>query len=166
MKTSGLRRFSVSMEAGLAADFDALAKARGFANRSQALSELVRAHLVEQRGQSGAHEIAGTLTLVYDHHKRNIQALLTDIQHDHGDLIIAALHVHLDHHNCMEVLAVRGRADAVRAFADKLLAVKGVKHGKLTVTTTGKEFGDAHGRKRSATRSTPASTGGGGHAHG
>jgi CopG family transcriptional regulator, nickel-responsive regulator len=150
MKKETLRRFSVSMEAGLADGFDALAKARGFANRSQAVSELVRTHLVEQRGQSGSREIAGTLTLVYDHHKRNIQALLTDIQHDHGDLIIAALHVHLDHHNCMEVLAVRGRADAIRAFADRVLAVKGVKHGKLTVTTTGREFGNALTRKHAA----------------
>jgi CopG family nickel-responsive transcriptional regulator len=100
----------------------------------------VRAHLVEHHGEMGNREIAGTITLVYDHHKPKIQALLTDIQHDHGDLIIAAMHVHLDHHNCMEVLAVRGPADAVKEIADSLIAVKGVKHGRLTVTTTGKEF--------------------------
>ena len=88
----------------------------------------------------GGGEIAGTITLVYDHHKRDLQSKLTDIQHDHEGLIISVLHVHLDHHNCMEVLAVRGRADAVRKLADGLIAVKGVKHGKLTVTTTGKEF--------------------------
>jgi CopG family nickel-responsive transcriptional regulator len=69
--------------------------------------------------------------------------LLTDIQHDHGGLIIASLHVHLDHHNCMEVLAVRGSADAIRELADRLIAAKGVKHAKLTVTTTGKDFGAA-----------------------
>jgi CopG family nickel-responsive transcriptional regulator len=128
------------MNGDLVAQLDGMIKARGYANRSQAVADMVRAQLVEHHAQIGNSEIAGTVTLVYDHHKRNIQALLTDIQHDHGNLIIAAMHVHLDHHNCMEVLAVRGRADAVKEFADRLIAAKGVKHGKLTVTTTGKEF--------------------------
>ncbi|MBI4025800.1 MAG: nickel-responsive transcriptional regulator NikR [Verrucomicrobia bacterium] len=140
MKKQALCRFGVSMAGDLVGQLDALLKARGDANRSQAVADMVRARLVEHHGQMGNHEIAGTITLVYDHHKRNIQALLTDIQHDHQDLIIATLHVHLDHHNCMEVLAVRGRADAVKQVADRLIAAKGVKHGKLTVTTTGKEF--------------------------
>ena len=117
-----------------------MVKAKGYANRSQAVSDMVRAALVEHAGQRGRHEIAGTITLVYDHHKRDVQATLTDIQHDHEGLIISTLHVHLDHHNCMEVLAVRGKADAVRHIADRLIAVKGVIHGKLTVTTTGSEF--------------------------
>jgi CopG family nickel-responsive transcriptional regulator len=138
---SGVRRFSVSMSGGLVAQLDGLMKGRGHANRSQAVAEMVRDHLVEHHGHESGREIAGTVTLVYDHHKRNIQTLLTDIQHDHGGLIIATLHVHLDHHNCMEVLAVRGRADAIRVLADRLIAAKGVKHGRLTVTTTGKEFG-------------------------
>ena len=140
MSKSPLCRFSISMESGLVRQLDAMARDKGYANRSQAVSDMVRAHLVEHRGQMGAHDIAGTITLVYDHHKRNIQALLTDIQHDHGDLIISAMHVHLDHHNCMEVLAVRGRADAIKSMADQLIAARGVKHGKLTVTTTGEEF--------------------------
>ena len=140
MKAKSLCRFSISMAGDLVGQLDGMAKAKGYANRSQAVSDMVRAHLVEHHGQVGSHEIAGTVTLVYDHHKRNIQALLTDIQHDHGELIIAAMHVHLDHHNCMEVLAVRGRADAVKNVADRLIAAKGVKHGRLTVTTTGKEF--------------------------
>ncbi|MDI6774563.1 MAG: nickel-responsive transcriptional regulator NikR [Verrucomicrobiota bacterium] len=140
-KTRSLCRFSLSMAGDLVGQLDGMMKDKGYANRSQAVADMVRARLVEHHGQMGAHEIAGTVTLVYDHHKRNIQALLTDIQHDHGDLIIAAMHVHLDHHNCMEVLVVRGRADAVKQVADRLIAAKGVKHGKLTVTTTGKEFG-------------------------
>ena len=142
MKARALDRFSLSMSADLVRQLDAMAKAKGYANRSQAVADMVRAQLIEHHGQRGDHEIAGTVTLVYDHHKRNIQALLTDIQHDHGEVIIATLHVHLDHHNCMEVLAVRGRADAVKNVADRLTAAKGVKHGKLTVTTTGKEFGE------------------------
>ena len=140
MKKDSLCRFSVSMKGVLVGQLDDMAKAKGYANRSQAIASAVRDCLVEHYGQKGTHEIAGTITLVYDHHKRNIQALLTDIQHDHGDVIISAMHVHLDHHNCMEVLAVRGRADSVKEVADKLIAAKGVKHGRLTVTTTGKEF--------------------------
>lgn len=128
------------MPGDLVGQLEGLRKEKGYANRSQAVADMVRAHLVEHKSQALNHDIAGTITLVYDHHRRNIQALLTDIQHDHGDLIIAAMHVHLDHHNCMEVLAVRGRADTVRRFADRLTTVKGVKHGKLTVTTTGSEF--------------------------
>lgn len=140
MKENALSRFSLSMPADLVRQLDAMAKARGYANRSRAVADMVRAQLVEHFAQAGAYEIAGTVTLVYDHHRRNIQGLLTDIQHDHAAEIIATLHVHLDHHNCMEVLAVRGRADAVKKVADLLIAAKGVKHGKLTVTTTGRDF--------------------------
>ncbi|MDD4017981.1 MAG: nickel-responsive transcriptional regulator NikR [Kiritimatiellae bacterium] len=140
MKATKLCRFSVAMNGDLVSQLDDMTKANGYASRSQAIAASVRNSLVEHYGHMGKHEIAGTVTLVYDHHKRNIQALLTDIQHDHGNLIIAAMHVHLDHHNCMEVLAVRGRADAVRTVADRLIAAKGVKHGRLVVTTTGEEF--------------------------
>lgn len=140
MKQPSLCRFSVSMASDLAEQLDEMVKAKGFANRSQALAEMVRDELVSYHGETGSREIAGTVTLVFDHHKRNIQSLLTDIQHDHGDLIISALHVHLDHHNCLEVLVVRGRASQVKRIADELIAAKGVKHGKLTVTTTGKDL--------------------------
>ena len=141
MEKDRLCRFSISMGRELVLQLDDLVKERGFANRSQAIAEMVRSHLVEHRGQSsGRSDIAGTITLVYDHHKRNIQPLLTNIQHDYGKMIIATMHIHLDHHNCMEVLAVRGRPKAVKAAADRLISAKGVKHGKLTVTTTGGEF--------------------------
>lgn len=140
-----LSRFSLSMPTGLVRQLDAMTRAKGYANRSQAVAELVRNRLVECQAESGAQEIAGTITLVYDHHQRNIQGLLTDIQHDHAAVIIATLHVHLDHHNCMEVLAVRGRARDVRQVADQLIAARGVKHGRLTVTTTGEDHVHAHG---------------------
>lgn len=133
-------RFSVSMAGDLVDRLDAMARDKGYANRSQTLAHIVRAQLVEHYAQISDREIAGTVTLVYDHHKRDLQAKLTDIQHDHEELIISVLHVHLDHHNCMEVLAIRGKADRIKRLADGLIAVKGVKHGKLTVTTTGKEF--------------------------
>ena len=88
MKTPSLSRFSISMGRELVRQLDAMVKARGFSNRSQAVADMVRDHLVEHHGQAGGHEIVGTVTLVYDHHKRNIQALLTDIQHDHQSLIL------------------------------------------------------------------------------
>jgi CopG family nickel-responsive transcriptional regulator len=141
MKKETVSRFSLSMPAGLVRQLDQMVKVKGYVNRSQAVADMVSAHLVEVQGEEGEREIAGTITLVYDHHKRNVQALLTDIQHDHQEVIIATLHVHLDHHNCMEVLAVRGKAGVVRVVADQLIAARGVKHGKLTVTTTGEDLG-------------------------
>jgi CopG family transcriptional regulator, nickel-responsive regulator len=140
MKKHHLCRFSISMREDLVAQLDAMTKARGFANRSQAIAEMVRSQLVEHQGQKSSAEIAGTVTLVYDHHQRNVQSMLTHIQHDYGELIISAMHVHLNHHNCLEVLAVRGAAKSIKLMADKLIAAKGVKHGKLTVTATGEEF--------------------------
>ena len=143
MKTTpSLTRFSLSMPADLARQLDAMVKTKGYANRSQAVADLVRNRLVECQAEAGDQVIAGTITLVYDHHKHNIQGLLTDIQHDHAKVLIATLHVHLDHHNCMEVLAVRGPAHAVRQVADRLIAAKGVRHGRLTVTTTGQHLHD------------------------
>ncbi len=135
-----LNRFGVSMSADLLTQLDELVRARGYSNRSQAIADMVRDQLVEHRGKEGNRKIAGTITVVYDHHKRNIQSLLTSIQHDFGEHIISTMHVHLDHHNCLEILAVRGRASLIRQLADKLIAAKGVKHGKLTMTTTGEEF--------------------------
>lgn len=134
--TGELRRFSVCMPATLVDQLDDLVSSNGFSNRSQALTEMVRSHLVDRQATNGTQEIAGTITLVYDHHKRDLQAQLTDIQHDHQELIIAAMHVHLDHHRCLEVLTVRGTSPRIRKLADRLLAVRGVMHGRLTVTVT------------------------------
>jgi len=140
MKEPHLSRFSISMAGDLVGQLDDMVRSKGYANRSQAVAEMVRARLVEHNSQLGNREIAGTITLVYDHHKPHLQAALTDIQHDHHNVIISTLHVHLDHHNCLEVLVVRGKAPVIKKIADELLATKGVIHGKLTITTTGKEF--------------------------
>ncbi len=142
MKTESATRFSVSMPAGLVRQLDGMVQEKGYANRSQAVADMVRSQLVEHHGASGEGEIAGTVTLVYDHHRAHVQAMLTDVQHDHGQVIIATMHVHLDHNNCLEVLAMRGPAVEVKQVADSLITAKGVKHGKLTVTTTGH---DLHG---------------------
>jgi len=140
VKDEGVTRFSISVPASLARQLDRMAREKGYDNRSLAVADMIRDHLVEHRQKFGDQEIAGTITLVYDHHKQHVQAALTDIQHDHYAVIVSALHVHLDHHNCLEVLVVRGQAGVVKRIADELIAARGVKHGKLTVTTTGKDL--------------------------
>ncbi len=132
----GATRLSLSLPNGLAAELDRLVAEKAAASRSALVAELVRDAVVEHRSRRGKQEIAGTITLVYDHHARNLQAKLTDIQHDCEGLIVSVMHVHLSHHDCLEVLVVRGPADQVRNLADQLAAVRGVKHGKLTITTT------------------------------
>jgi CopG family nickel-responsive transcriptional regulator len=140
MSNDGAARISVSLPSKLLEQFDEMMADKGYDNRSLAVADMVRDSLVEHRQRFGNAEIAGTITLVYDHHKQHVQATLTDIQHDHHEIIISTMHVHLDHHNCLEVLVVRGRASLVKKIADELIGAKGVKHGKLTVTTTGKEL--------------------------
>ena len=135
-EVAGAARLSLSLPNGLAAELDRLVAEKGAASRSALVADLVRAEVVEHRSRRGKQEIAGTITLVYDHHARNLQAKLTDIQHDSEGLIVSVMHVHLSHHDCLEVLVVRGPADKVRTLADRLAAVRGVKHGKLTITTT------------------------------
>ena len=133
---AGAARLSLSLPNGLAAELDGLVAAKAAASRSALVADLVREAVVEHRSRRGKQVIAGAITLVYDHHARNLQAKLTDIQHDSEGLIVSVMHVHLGHHDCLEVLVVRGPADQVRGLADKLAAVRGVKHGRLTITTT------------------------------
>lgn len=139
-KADHVVRFTVSVPGDLAKQLDQMTQEKGYPNRSMAVAGMIRDQLVEHRQNTGEHEIAGTITLVYDHHKQNVQGALTDIQHDHHDRIISTLHVHLDHHNCLEVLVVRGKAGLIKKIADELIAAKGVKHGKLTVTSSGGDF--------------------------
>ena len=139
-KKEPVTRFSVSLPAPLARELDAMAREKGYDNRSLAVADMIRAHLVEHRQQFGDRDIAGSITLVYDHHRHHLQDLLTDLQHEHRKVIISALHCHLDHDNCLEVLAVRGKAAGIKKLADELIAAKGVKHGKLTITGTGKDL--------------------------
>lgn len=140
MKKESVDRFSVSLPPMLLEQLDEMTREKGYVNRSQAIADMIRAHLVEHRQKDAKGEIAGTITLVYDHHKQHVQETLTDIQHDHHEVIVSTIHVHLDHHNCLEVLVVRGQAGLIKKIADELIAAKGVKHGKLTVTTTGKDL--------------------------
>jgi CopG family nickel-responsive transcriptional regulator len=139
-KKEGLTRFSVSLSAALARDLDGMTREKGYSNRSLAIADMIRANLIEHRQQKDDAEIAGSITLVYDHHRHHLQDLLTDLQHDHGNVIISVMHVHLDHHNCLELIAVRGHAGEIKKLADEMIAAKGVKHGKLTITTTGQDL--------------------------
>jgi CopG family nickel-responsive transcriptional regulator len=142
MRNEGVARFSVSLPQRLLRDLDAMARQKGYDNRSLAIADMIRDRLVEHRQQDGDQDIVGTITLVYDHHKRQVQSTLTDLQHDHSDVIVSTMHIHLDHDHCLEVLAVHGPAHIIKRTADALIAVKGVKHGRLTVTSTGKDLAD------------------------
>ena len=140
MKDKETARFSVSLPQELLDELDEMVREKNYSNRSLAIADMVRANLVEHRHGRSGEEIAGTITLLYDHHKRHLQALLTDMQHDHTDVVISTLHVHLDHDNCLEVLVVRGAAEVVQNLADTLIGAKGVKHGRLTVTAAGHDL--------------------------
>ncbi|HUT77461.1 MAG TPA: nickel-responsive transcriptional regulator NikR [Polyangia bacterium] len=131
-----LTRFSVSIESNLLRRFLGLARKHNWENRSEALRQLMREALVREEWR-GDEEIVGTVTIVYDHHQRELSDRLTAIQHDHHDAVLAATHIHLDHDNCLEMIAVRGRASTVQKIADALIGTRGVKHGTLTATTTG-----------------------------
>lgn len=130
-------RFSASLPHELMRQLDKMVSEKGYDNRSQAIADMIRDQLVEHHQHLGDGPIAGSITLVYDHHQRLVQERLTDIQHDHGECILATLHCHLDHHHCLELIAVRGLQSKVKKIADALIGARGVKHGKLVITTTG-----------------------------
>lgn len=133
-----ITRFGVSLEADLRKDFDRLISKKGYPNRSEAIRDLIRNTLVQEEWEAGNKETIGTITIVYSHHTRELVDVLTDLQHHFYSSIVSSIHVHLDEHNCLEVLVVRGKGTDIKKIADKLIGTKGVKHGRLTMTTTGK----------------------------
>jgi CopG family transcriptional regulator, nickel-responsive regulator len=135
-----ITRFGISLENSLLERFDARIKKKGYANRSEAIRDLIRDSLVSEEWESTTEETVGTLTIVYSHDIRELTDTLTDLQHHHHSSIISSMHVHLDEHNCLEVIIVKGKAKDIKSIADRLIGTKGVKHGKLTVTTTGKHL--------------------------
>lgn len=131
-----LTRFGISIDRQLLKHFDQLIADKGYGNRSEAIRDLIRNTLVDdQVTRDQDAETVGTVTLVYDHHTRDLSEKLTEHQHSHHDAIVSALHVHLDAHHCLEVIVVRGSAAQVRRLADELIGTRGVKHGKLVLTT-------------------------------
>jgi CopG family nickel-responsive transcriptional regulator len=137
---SDLSRIGVAIDSELLDKFDHLIAKRGYTNRSEAFRDLIRDELVQKSWESPESQVVGTVTLVYDHHVRMLNEKLTDMQHEFHRSILSTLHVHLDHDNCLEVLVVRGKAGAVQKIANTLISTKGVKHGQLTLTTSGAEL--------------------------
>lgn len=129
-------RFGVSIDDRLLDQFDQLIALKGYVNRSEAIRDLIRDMIVAETVSDPDAETVGTLTLVYSHEVRELSEKLNDIQHHYFNNIITSNHIHLDEHNCLEVLILRGKASTVKSIADRLLSVKNVRHGKLTVTTS------------------------------
>lgn len=140
-----MERITVSLDTELAREFDQLIAERGYSNRSEAVRDLLRAHLEQARQQpdAAAHCVAN-LSYVYNHHERELAERLTALQHGQHDLTVATLHAHLDHENCLESVILRGPTTAVRGFADALIAERGVRHGKLNLVAVEVDGGGRH----------------------
>ncbi|MFZ2959721.1 MAG: nickel-responsive transcriptional regulator NikR [Candidatus Ozemobacteraceae bacterium] len=136
---SELIRFGVSLPIGLLEKFDHHIQGSHYSNRSEAIRDLIRDDLVQREWQDGS-EVAGAITVMYDHHQRGLLNKITSLQHDWQQVIICSQHVHLDHHHCLEILAVKGPAKDVTRFAKRLKAVKGVKHATLSMSSTGHDI--------------------------
>lgn len=134
-----LRRTGVSLEDGLLKEFDRLIARRKYENRSEAIRDLIREALLGESVDSN-RPVVGTLTLVYDHHVPGLSQKLTEIQHGAGVMVLAATHVHLDHHSCLEVIIMKGRSKEIQAIADRMIALRGVDLGKLVLTNSSKEL--------------------------
>jgi CopG family nickel-responsive transcriptional regulator len=135
-----LARIGIAIPEDLLGEFDALIELRGYANRSEAVRDLIRKELIEEISASPQAQVCGTVTLIYDHHARLLLDKLTDIQHRYHDAIMSSVHVHLDHDNCLEVILVHGKSTLVQKLANTLIATKGVKHGRFVLTTSGRNL--------------------------
>lgn len=136
---SEIVRFSVSIEDGLLSAFDRLIASRGYVNRSEAIRDAIRRQLISREWEEG-DEVAGVITLLYDHHHPGLAERITEIQHQAIRQVISTTHIHLDGSNCLEFIAVKGEGSAIQALADRLQSLKGVKHGEIAATSTGKRI--------------------------
>jgi CopG family nickel-responsive transcriptional regulator len=137
---SSLIRFGISLDNGLLKKFDGHLSRKGYDSRSEAIRDLIREDLVKEEWAHEDKQTAGAIILIYDHHQRQLLGKITDIQHDHQELIVSTQHIHLDHHSCLEIIAVRGTGKEIKQLADNLRALKGVKHGTLSLTTMGQDL--------------------------
>jgi CopG family transcriptional regulator, nickel-responsive regulator len=136
---SGITRFGVSIQSSLLQSFDKLIHRKGYRNRSEALRDLIRDNLVKQEWES-AKKTVGVITIVYSHQTRELSRALTRLQHTYYRNIISTTHIHLDPHNCLEVLVVKGKGKELKSMGDRLIGTKGVKHGNLSLNTTGRDL--------------------------
>jgi len=134
-----IERFGVSIPSSLLKSFDQLITQKGYPNRSEAIRDLIRDSLVKQEWESGTGTV-GTITIVYNHHTRELSKVLTDLQHRFYQSIISTVHIHMDEHNCLEVLIGKGRENELKKMSDRLIGTKGVKHGSLSLTTSGRHL--------------------------
>ena len=133
-------RFSTTIAPKLLERFDEILEEKGYANRSEGIRDLIRNFIVASEWEGEEGEAVGSLTLLYDHDVRGVSDKLVELQHTHHANILSSMHVHLDEHNCLEVLIIRGRAREISKISDALIASRGVKHGELAMTSTGKEL--------------------------
>ncbi len=136
----GVVRFGVSVPEELLEKFDRIIEEKGYVNRSEAIRDMMRDFIVRHEWETGESEVAGTITMLYNHDEAEVVKELLDLQHDYLEEIVSSIHVHMDEHNCLEVVIVKGKASRIKEIADRLLSLKGVKHGKLVMTGTGKEI--------------------------
>jgi len=133
-------RFSISLESELSRKFDSWMKKNSYKNRSEAVRDLIRDKLVEEEWKDDSKEVVAVLSLVYSHDSPELPRVLTDIQHQHHSLVISSTHIHLDKHNCLEVIIMKGQAGVIKKVASELLSLRRVKHGRLMMTTTGADI--------------------------
>ena len=134
-----LFRFGISLKKDLLAKFDQLIKERKYTNRSEAFRDLIRQELVKKQWRQGK-EIAGAVIIIYDHHQRDLLNKITDVQHDFQKMIISTQHIHLDHNNCLEIIALRGSAQKAQQLTDSLQSIRDIKHTTLSMSSTGREI--------------------------
>ena len=135
---SGIKRISISLDDNLLSRLDALCKERQYETRSEAVRDMVRKELVQVEWGDPKAEVMATVTIVYEHHEHHVGDALTDLQHKNHRYVVSTTHVHVDAHNCLEVIILRGPSGIVRKIAHGLISAKGVKHGGAVSTTTGK----------------------------
>jgi len=133
-------RFSISLESELSRKFDSWMKKNSYKNRSEAVRDLIRDKLVEEEWKDDSKEVVAVLSLVYSHDSPELPRVLTDIQHQHHSLVISSTHIHLDKHNCLEVIIMKGQVGVIKKVASELLSLRRVKHGRLMMTTTGADI--------------------------
>ena len=129
-----ITRFGVSIEPELLKKFDKLIKKKGYTNRSEAIRDIIRKNLITEKTQDPQAEAIGTLTMIYDHHTGNLTNRLLDIQHEHTKEILSTTHIHIDYHDCLEVLVLKGKTGNIQKLADNIKSLKGIKHGELVIT--------------------------------